>query len=680
MDPRSPYLSSPQQTGYGGHDVQLTDFSSHSLLRPAPAPTEYDQPAKKADSWVQDTGRPTIPGWPQQPRLLKRHPWLTALTVFGDVVLLLAWLALAAFGIGIARSIGVSKADLDVKSAQLAQGSIIAPTLFPIFFAATVGRCTRLIAMYRAESGELLGILDQLQGSTSFAGTLITAVTTRGGGLLSVLLLSLWSLSPLGGQSSLRAFYYQPNMTEVATVFPYLSMNNTGVVPAPSSTRIVFQARANALFSAALVSSPNVTNSPMDLWNNVKIPSIETLGRRMQPDSNGWFDTFTGIGVKDYSSLIGIPISMAAAQTGAARFSLETSYWALQCEPLISAQDGKSPNITLLSNATISPLPFNYTSTQSGINAFTDRSYDLYRNNRTNSNEARRILFVIEDHWKFFANCTISTTYVESEVHCRAGACGVGRIRRSVQPHASPNITGIDSEIPAPDRSPYLDNLLTAVPGRNSQPSTLSRYILGLLGVTETTEDNDRDKAALNNQPVFFDLLAQALNTYWVACIGYDRYVPDHNNANYTFGGKFEISETFEINFQNTTAAAVWTEEPVFAASTGWLVVFFVAVLIPLLAAVANLVLVGFVLRGPHLSMNFTTVVRDSPFVGRPPGGSTMGDYDRSYLMRDVKVRYGDVNSAEPVGYIALGSVDGNGTIGTGGVGRLDRTKTRYYE
>lgn len=118
--------------------------------------------------------------------------------------------------------------------------------------------------MHRVERGERLGVLDQLQGSTSFAGTLITAAPTRGVGFVTVILIAIWSLSPLGGQASLHSFYYLPNMTETATIFPYLSINNTNLIPAlPGVVNDVQQ--SNTMFITAIMNPEHIKNSSMDL-------------------------------------------------------------------------------------------------------------------------------------------------------------------------------------------------------------------------------------------------------------------------------------------------------------------------------------------------------------------------------------------------------------------------------
>ncbi|KAK0729624.1 hypothetical protein B0H67DRAFT_677627 [Lasiosphaeris hirsuta] len=115
--------------------------------------------------------------WPSEPQTLGRDWGLLALSAAGDMFLLSTWLALAVFAVAILVSNGVAKADLGLVGEILFQTSSIAPTLFPILFTATVGRCVRLISIYRVEKGERLGYLDQFLRSTSFGGTLTTVVT-----------------------------------------------------------------------------------------------------------------------------------------------------------------------------------------------------------------------------------------------------------------------------------------------------------------------------------------------------------------------------------------------------------------------------------------------------------------------------------------------------------------------
>lgn len=597
------------------------------------------------------------------PRPLKRGAWENGFSLAGDIFLLCAWLTVAAFAIGIARSGGVSKKDLVLSEELLSQARIIAPTLFPILFAATVGRSLKLLAMYRVERGERLGVLDQLQGSQSFVGALITAATIRGATFLTVVLLVMWSLSPLGGQASFRAFYWQGNMTETPTVYRYVSMNNSENVIQPSSDRAVQVAQANALFSAVLVGTRNSTDSPMDVWGNVKIPALAAVSRNREADGDGWFDLENdGAKTAAYSSLIGIPVGMNEATFASTRFQLETSYWTLSCPFFGRVEDQPVKNIS-------SVLPYNYSApTGSAIKAWTDRRLAIGSNGSDQwPSKPRRIAFRLEDWYPMFINCTVQTAYVETEVKCQKTTCGVSRIRESKQEHPSPNITTLDYEqFP---QSPYFINLITAVPGRPARASGLTRYIdQMLIGMV----DNNDPGVNLSIAKIrgYEELLAQTLNTYWLANIAAD-WIIGQRTANYSDG--VESWQGFPLKLEKANGA-IWTEEPVFTYSKAWLSLLFIAVLVALGACAANIVLSSYLVQSPHLLMNFTTLTRNNPYVQALSGGSALGDFARSNLMRNARVRYGDVAPEEPVGHIAMGSID---TV-RGGVAPLD--KSRMYD
>lgn len=179
--------------------------------------------------------------------------------------------------------------------------------------------------MFRAEQGERLGVLDRLLGSTSFMGTIITAVTMPSSILLTLALLPIWALSPLGSQASFRAFHWEANRTETATIFPYLSMNNSENIDGRRNA-----VASHSLLLGALGGSSRCIDSPVDLWGNVKIPSIEALmkvGRRS--DQDGWYDLNSlaggNITLREYSSLIGTspPTALSRLRTSRPKYIAE---------------------------------------------------------------------------------------------------------------------------------------------------------------------------------------------------------------------------------------------------------------------------------------------------------------------------------------------------------------------
>jgi hypothetical protein len=519
--------------------------------------------------------------------------------------------------------------------------------------------------MYRVEQGERLGVLDQLQGSQSFVATLITAVTLRGTAFLTILLVVTWALSPLGGQASFRSFYWQGNMTETTIVYPYLSANNTDNVVAASSDRVTYLAQANALFSAVLIGTRDSTDSPMDVWGNVKIPSLAAVAKTRKADPDGWFELGSkGVNTTEYSSLIGLPVGMGEATNASTRFSLETSYWTLDCPWLSKYADRPVKNLSEV-------MPYNYSMTGSGIMVWTDRHLSIGSEGSEEwPNRARRVGLRIDDWYPIFIDCTIQTEYVETEITCQKTTCGAQKIRKSRLPRPSPNITTLDYE-PMP-LSPYFLNLLTAVPGRNARPSGLSSFIdMLLFGVP--TNDGAGLNITIANPRGYGELLAQALNTYWLANVGMD-WVTGQRSGNYS--SEVQSRQGTTVRFEQA-AGTIWTEEPIFTYSKAWLALLFIAVLVALGACVANVVLSSYLVRSPHLLMNFTTMARDSPFVQAPPGGSALSDFDRSNMMRNARVRYGDVAAEEPVGRIAIGTIDSGRASGRR-VAPLD--KSRMYD
>ncbi|KAK4161713.1 hypothetical protein QBC43DRAFT_93552 [Cladorrhinum sp. PSN259] len=633
--------------------------------------------------------------WPQAPITLHRPVKMTIFSLTGDVILLFIWIALVIFAVAVARSNGESRENV-IFGQSLDQASIIIPTFFPIFFAATVGRCIKLISLYRVEQGERLGVLDRLVGSTTMMGTLITAMTMWSASVLTIILFIIWALSPLGGQASTRAFHWEANMTTTPVSFAYLSSNNTWNIPGPSSDRVYYISPPNSMFLSTLVSPQDSTDQPMDLWGNVKIPSIEAVAKTKTLGQDGWYDLGNGTNLTtaDYSSLIGVPVRRSDAYNASSRWNLETSYWTLDCPKVgqlsvLNAQSGRN-----ISNAGLywegdQDVRFNY-SEKAIFNIYSYRDRNISLSMRSPDLKPRRIVFLMADWYTTVADCFIQTTYVETQVTCRQKSCAATKIRSSTKPNLpSRNYTGLDDELlkNPPGGSPYFEDLASSIPGRLAYPSVLTTYLGRMLGIdTQIGTAGGGGVRDFGNQsstriPEFSFFLSQVLNTYWIASSGAN-YVLDPSGADYSFypgvpAWAQSESSQIKINFENTTEGVFWTEEPVFICSNPWLALLFVAILVPLVACLMNVGLAAYFIRGPHLAMNFSTMTRDNPYVGVPAGGSALSDETRGNRLRNVWVRFGDVKDSDEVGHLALGIVDdGQG----GGTRRLGGDKGRLYE
>lgn len=532
--------------------------------------------------------------------------------------------------------------------------------------------------MYRVERGERLGVLDRLIGSTTFMGTLITGITAGVSSSIWItfVLLLIWALSPLGGQASVRSFHWKANTTETAGTYTYFSSNNTfNIENTYGSTQSVITSAGNSLLLASLISPKETTDAPMDLWANVKIPSVEALANLGFPSLDGWHDIgpqTANLTTEHYSSLLGIPVRRSKpADHVYSKFSLETSYWTLNCQKVGTKEEALGSVTQPGTNLVKQNL------TTGVINVWTADRSDIRSEQDSQLLEARQIAFNIAHTWHVTADCFLQTTYVEAEVSCIYTACFATRVRESTKPHPTRNYTWLDDENwrVNNNQSAYLFNLIAALPGRAAFPSVVSNYIARRLG--GNAQEDLLGAAKANPAGLSFNL-AQILNTYWVASTG-SGYVLDSQGSNYSVGVPAHQSSRFmevSLNFENTEATW-WSGEPILTCSTPWLVLLFVAALVPLAACMINLILATVLIQGPPLSMNFTTLTRDNPYVPVPPNGSAVSDNHRSRLLRHVRVRYGDVAGDEDVGHVGLGIM--NDTHGVAGPKMLERDTNRFY-
>lgn len=207
-----------------------------------------------------------------------------------------------------------------------------AATLFPIAFAAVVGRMVTKVAARKLERGASLESLEQLIGSRTVFSTLSTQVNLRSLNVLGLFLTLIWVLSPLGGQSALRiidtgfeslqsdssVLYFDTGaQSEFGKLF---DGSNAGADQASTIVAVL-----NSMYTASLLSSSSVKSSTMDLWGNVKIPYLSSY--QSHPVSE-WTDV-PSWPTAQYSSLIGVPIS--GVENGNSSFLAESSYIEIQC-------------------------------------------------------------------------------------------------------------------------------------------------------------------------------------------------------------------------------------------------------------------------------------------------------------------------------------------------------------
>ncbi|KAF2811718.1 uncharacterized protein BDZ99DRAFT_560049 [Mytilinidion resinicola] len=348
-------------------------------------------------------------------------------------------------------------------------------------------------------------ILDQLLGSTSIFATVVTQLKYRNIGLLGALLLLLWSLSPIGGQASLRVLDFGTSTSTYPQTIQFLDRNSSfnprdygdHRLEADGQTSI---ATMDALYVSALLSPLTTRTSPVDTWGNVKIPMLEHLSN-LTKDAEGWQQ----VGTEDqtvFSSLIGVP-QTAVPLDHQTTFSMETSYFALDCPVLVKDDDPREPRMSKIGafqNGSVIPksdwvgtLGYSWTlATPSFMYNSRANSSQLSQAYGNGTNMAPRKLYYssaddgVDDKGNrinTYAECTMNTSYVEVRVSCDGKKCAATHMRPSTQPPVASAWTVADA-----GRERFFTDFATAVGGNSYEPTAVQRYIWGTVNPFNATK------------------------------------------------------------------------------------------------------------------------------------------------------------------------------------------------
>ena len=233
----------------------------------------------------------------------------------------------------------------------------VSVSAWPIVFAAVVAQCFKAWATYRVERGIKLMELEQLIGSNSFSSAMKQPIMLRNLNFLTLGLIGVWCLSPLGSQALQRVYTIGPLAVEDSVFVTYLdkTRNNTMLGwgaddmknPRGVAAQQDVQLAAVYYLSTFLPASTRDQTLPkQDRFDNPHVPDIDIP----------WNFTKT--------SKYGVPVSLpspvipgkwnqpSAAQSGGddggesdddatpdpdyfenISFSMNTSYFKLKCDP-----------------------------------------------------------------------------------------------------------------------------------------------------------------------------------------------------------------------------------------------------------------------------------------------------------------------------------------------------------
>src|SRR5690242_466680 len=564
--------------------------------------------------------------------------------------------------------------------------------------------------------------LEKLLGSQSVVSAVGTAFTLRSVNLMSIGLLLLWALSPLGGQSSLRLLHEtNKTISETGTVY----YSDPAAVMDLHETFSWFTL-ISAVLRASLAVSEEVKSRPVDLWAHPKIPRIEQIEQIARTDSETQGDWVPVNATPDrvYSSWTGVNVQGLLPDKHAT-FQIKSNYMYLDCEKLYGGNS--SAVVKYLQNSDISffpnlwpPNPSNYslefldTSPDARLlmarmmanenSYFQQLSFFLRAAwNSTNGGASKddyfpgtlldqqpvKLLYgtsylAIDDDDDNFKGppdgvsnsrlqihtCTQHIVTVDAHVECEARDCEVTQLRNIQSAPNSKCLKGSELILDCLKKgTTLLHAFLRFFPTAVSSGSLsiankpFDDFIAGSNVPYRTNPTEYRRDLGQIPDKMISDRLTTLLNTYWqVGAWGTQVTTSGlFDTPEYPWNGSSAAPE----RFFNTTEAIFTEEVPIYKANVGWILSLVLIASILLLLAMVNVV-VSFMTVAPDLFYYASSLARENPYTNTPDGGTGLDGDKRSRLLKDMRVKIADVSPDNEIGYVVLKSMEDDDDVQTG--------------
>jgi len=561
-------------------------------------------------------------------------------------------------------------------------------------------------------------------GSRTVASSITTQVHLRKYNLIGLALIVLWSLSPIGSQAILYILEspFEPDLSIVD--ISYINTRQQSYAAPAGIFRGEWFSGFTMLFGSSLLAPTAVQTGSMDLWGNVKIPFYSSiLNSSTAVGEDGWRtipDSYTPV----YSALLGIPLS--GIQHGNTTVTIESSYMQLNCTeqtfinsnrttPVGAAveenEKDDSGNMRIISTL-ISPdgpflssknvsfgtswavgyqgpdiAAFNKSNGESNLAWTYPKSCpDCLNNNFTLTTDPGTLLYQEFDGLENATNvfCTPSQIYVESSITCEktddTQTCKVTAQRPSRLPHNPESITYLSFREVVLGVSALLPNLSPLADNNPAQ-----RYLYdptsadGIISGASSNLGDGQSPLALKEISLaqFGDRLGQFLNTFIYASMwnstAYTIGAPFNGLIDTLVGGNaasFKTASPREIYemIQNQTAAftvpgVLERQVRIYKVSYPWATVFIFATSAMLFSACGGVYFSRNTVVPDYLGY-VSSLAKESPYVRMPNGGANLDGMDRARLMKDLRVRLGNVDEGRgQVGRLAFARMEETGVV-----------------
>lgn len=590
-------------------------------------------------------------------------------------------------------------------------------TLFTVIFAAIVATLVRRYALYKAERGAYIAELEQLQGSISVTGTLKMVWSLRAWTLTSVVLCIVWTFYYLGSQAAKREFVLSdsanykdiPGMVasfDGPTGLTSINPNPVGIATIDDPEFII---GVISVLNSVLTSS---TRDSLDNWKNklidyfptdrgsvlgplipnleyalnpfpLKSEQVDSMYQNVMPlqdptasgksSKGGWIDVSRQSG-NYYTSIFGRPLVIEDKRNSDHRnqtvipldgkYTFRSAYFTVGCSV------PESQTFSAFPNGTHPESSISFNMTMVGSSPSKDlQGNDLqefefwYRWSQDPSlscvpaNSLRSI-------------CNVSKTEVELEASCKSIGCVPHRIRYRDDLPAE-NATLFSTAF---DNAQFAENFFSNIIDSTGQQTSLSsatdfmRYsgALTLNPSNFAQQPSDNSSCVLDTQSwqanfpkaARYDIspkLSVLFNTYYnlfQTYISFEYSNVTAFNHSYRSDGRSDLV-MFNGNFDDQGYYIHWE----------WIAIDFISCLFLLAAGIASCWLRLHTLA-PDIFGFVSSLTRDNPHLGLPPTGSSLSGLERARLLRDVKIRIGDLHVNEGHADTAISSGSEVGRIG----------------
>ncbi|EFQ86230.1 hypothetical protein PTNB73_04601 [Pyrenophora teres f. teres] len=644
-------------------DIELSMQYNSGSYRNTPLPNNTQDRDGKAR--VEDTREGFLSNevplgqWPSNSERMTTVTLWKALVILFDVILASTPIMFIALASSAAR---IDGEELSYYGLRLEETLRLSPTIFPLIFAALMGRFFRYLSLWLAQQGTTLGLLEQLVGCQSVFSALERQIGLRSWSAVGLASTLVWLLSPLGGQSALRLLGTETGTAHSVGQMGYLSpatimdsfMSGASSVNSGRST-------FTPVFVGALLSSNEFQSWPKDLWGNTKLPIYRQIDNSSLDEWKLLPEDFSDSNIS-FASLLGIPI-VSTNNRFLESYTVKARQWDFTCfsNRIVTQERAESDrNYTWQMKV--------YDSTQPDCVNTTNCTFSGYCSGypcpiRSESLASSGVSI---------ADCNLSLGHYESEVLCDAWICSVHRMRK-LDLFDEYYSRSDDDEL----RKVSVANQLIHLPIMDAYnvrfpvlrgSTTMEKWIYdpsNVIGVGSKYVDLGE-----LSPDIFAERLTVLYNTFWQSTYG-TRTLGGNLPMSILQTGRLDAAESGpNISFVASEAKFVDYGNPVYKVSWKWFTVLFICSMILLAAAYTGLVLKHITIA-PDIIGYASSLTIMNPYLLTPTGGTTLHGLQRSALLRELPVRIGDVCPNDPVGAIAFAKND------VGRVAALDRNR-RY--